>query len=119
MWCHVLVFGFPAAGLLLFAVLPFRVAAAIYVPLSALSIAMGVLVMRALMRPASIGTEAMPGRRGLVESVEDGVALVRVDGELWRATSTDSLAPGRRVVIVRVDGLTAVVRAAAHSRVVS
>jgi membrane protein implicated in regulation of membrane protease activity len=115
MWCHVLVFGFPVAGLLLFAVLPFRVAAAVYVPLSALSIGLGVLVMRALMRPARTGAEAMPGHAGRVESIEDGVALVRVNGELWRARSAESLAPGRRVIVVRVDGLTAVVRAAPGS----
>jgi membrane-bound serine protease (ClpP class) len=32
--------------------------------------------------------------------------MVRVHGELWRATSTEAIAEGRRVRILRVDGLT-------------
>ena len=48
MWCHVLLFGFPVAGLLLFAMLPFPVALAVYLPLSALSVGVGWVTVRAL-----------------------------------------------------------------------
>ncbi len=110
MWCHVLFFGFPVAGLLLFAVLPFPVALAVYLPFSALSVGVGLLAVRALRACPKIGAEAMPGRVARVASVEERTALVRVDGELWEAAPRDGLAPGQRVEILGVDGLRLLVR---------
>jgi len=110
MWCHVLLFGFPAAGLLLFAVLPLPVALAVYLPLSALSVGVGWVSVRALGACPKIGAEALPGRVARVASLDERTALVRVDGELWEAIPRDGLAPGRRVEIVGVDGLRLLVR---------
>lgn len=39
-----------------------------------------------------------------------GKGLVSAGGELWRATSKDALAPGDRVVVQKVKGLTLEVR---------
>ena len=110
MWCHVLFFGFPVAGLLLFAVLPSPVALAVYLPLSAVSVGVGWITVRALCACPTTGAEALPGRVARVAAVEERTALVRVDGELWQGAPRGGLAPGRRVVIVGVDGLRLVVR---------
>ena len=98
------------AGLLLFAVLPFPAALAVYLPLSALSVGVGWITVQALCACPKTGAEALPGRVARVASIEQRTALVRVDGELWQAASRDGLAPGQRVEIVRVDGLRLLVR---------
>ena len=110
MWCHVLFFGFPVAGLLLFAVLPFPAALAVYLPLSAVSVGVGWITVRALCACPKTGVEALPGRVARVASVGERTALVRVDGELWEAVPRDGLASGQRVEIVSVDGLRLLVR---------
>src|SRR3972149_4932933 len=96
MWCHVLLFGFPVAGLLLFAMLPFPVALAVYLPLSALSVGVGWVTVRALCASPTTGAEALPGRVGRVAAVEAQAALVSVDGGLWEAGARDGPAPGAR-----------------------
>ena len=110
MWCHVLLFGLPGVGPLLFARLPFPVALAVYLPLSALSVGVGWVTVRALCASPTTGAEALPGRVGRVAAVEAQAALVSVDGELWEAVPRDGLAPGQRVEIVAVDGLRLLVR---------
>src|SRR3989304_2763562 len=104
MWCHVLLFGFPVAGLLLFAMLPFPVALAVYLPLSALSVGVGGVTVRALCASPTTGAEALPGRVGRVAAVEAQAALVSVDGELWEAVARDGLRPGQGVQMVAVGG---------------
>jgi len=110
MWCHVLVFGFPVAGLGLFAVLPFPVALAVYLPLSVASAGVGWVSMRALFERPKTGAEALPGCVARVASVGERSALVRLEGELWDAVPRDGLTPGQRVEIVGVDGLHLLVR---------
>ncbi len=53
----------------------------------------------------------MEGRRGiaLTEIKPDGMVLI--DGELWRATSRDPIEKGAAVVVVKTEGLRAVVEA--------
>jgi membrane protein implicated in regulation of membrane protease activity len=41
-----------------------------------------------------------------VESVNDGIARARVEGELWEVTASDALRPQDRVVVREIDGLT-------------
>lgn len=54
--------------------------------------------------PFRVG-EAMSVRRAEVVDWENGEGHVRAGGELWRATSTDDLAPGDDVTVAAVDGL--------------
>ncbi len=58
--------------------------------------------------PFRVG-EAMSVRRAEVVDWENGAdggeGHVRAGGELWRATSTDELAPGDDVTVAAVDGL--------------
>jgi membrane-bound serine protease (ClpP class) len=52
--------------------------------------------------PVSVGPQEIVGMRGVVR--DNG--LVFVHGELWRARSAEPLAPGQRVEVDRLDGLT-------------
>ncbi len=62
MLCH-LPFLFPVAGLVLFAVLPFPTALAVYLPLTAVSLAFAVPTVRAMYLPATTGAEARQALR--------------------------------------------------------
>jgi membrane-bound serine protease (ClpP class) len=53
-------------------------------------------------RPISVGPDEIIGMEGVVR---DG-GLVFVHGELWRARSPEPLAPGQRVRVDALDGLT-------------
>jgi len=106
MWCHVLLFGLPVFGLLLFWMLPLPVALATYVPLSAFSLWLAVVVMRALRSPVSTGAEALPGRAGRVVTAAGDDIIVQVDGELWRARSDEPLASEQPVDVLALEGLT-------------
>ncbi len=65
----------------------------------ALAIGKAVAVRR---RPVSVGPQEIVGMEGVVR---DG-GLVFVRGELWRARSSQPLAPGQRVRVDALDGLT-------------
>ena len=53
-------------------------------------------------QPVSVGPQQIVGLEGVVR--DDAHVFVR--GELWRAQSSDRLAPGERVRVDRLDGLT-------------
>jgi membrane protein implicated in regulation of membrane protease activity len=59
------------------------------------------------------GVEALEGSQALVlEQVDADHGLVKIDGELWTARSFDgaeTYAPGERVRVVKVKGVTAIV----------
>ena len=58
----------------------------------------------------STGVEGMIGEVGeAVEPVASGSGRVRVRGELWAARAGARIAPGERIRIAEVDGLTLVV----------
>lgn len=106
MWCHVVLFGLPVFGLLLFWMFPVPIALATYVPLSAFSLWLAVVVMRALRSPVSTGAEALPGRAGQLVTADGGDIIVQVDGELWRAKCDEPLAPQQPVDVRAIEGLT-------------
>jgi len=108
MLCH-LPFLFPVAGLVLFALLPLPTALAVYLPLTAVSLAFTVPAVRAMYQPATTGAEAMRGREGVVVTTEGRSGMLRYEGELWTYSAPEPLAPGDRVRIVEIDGLTALV----------
>jgi membrane-bound serine protease (ClpP class) len=53
-------------------------------------------------QPVTVGPQEIVGMQGVVR--EGG--LVSIHGELWRVRSTDRLAPGERVEVDELDGLT-------------
>jgi membrane-bound serine protease (ClpP class) len=65
-------------------------------------------------QPAATGAAAMIGARArTMTAIEPGdTGQVKVLGELWRATASESIAPGAPVIITSVDGLTLTVRRA-------
>lgn len=89
--------------------------------LVAMAVAVAALVvvrpvaLRHLRTPLAIrtGTAALTGERGLVvEPVDANDGRVKVKGEIWSARSYDpavTIAPGRSVEIVQIDGATVVV----------
>ena len=66
-------------------------------------------------RRATTGAEALPGSLGIVVVPCRPLGQIRVAGELWRARCEDGADPGQRVRVLRVDGLTLEVAAAAPS----
>jgi membrane-bound serine protease (ClpP class) len=58
-------------------------------------------------RRAVTGREGVVGALGAVRQSQtvDGTVMVLVQGELWEATSSESLAAGDRVKVVAMDGL--------------
>ncbi|MER7335376.1 MULTISPECIES: NfeD family protein [unclassified Micromonospora] len=61
----------------------------------------------------AFGVEAIEGSAALVlERVDAGQGMVKIDGELWQARSYDAsqvFAPGERVQVIQVRGATALV----------
>lgn len=91
-------FGLPLAGVVALALVS-----------AAVIIGVGTLAMRARKRPVVSGREELAGVPGIVESVSDGEAWVRLHSELWRARVVDGgppLAVGDAIEVRRVDGLT-------------
>ena len=64
------------------------------------------MVVRARRRPVVSGREDMIGAGGLVLEPADGGAWARVRGENWRVRSAAPLAPGARVRVTGMQGLT-------------
>jgi len=77
------------------------------VAFSAIVLGLGYVVMRERRRPAMTGREGLIGEIGEVrEAIQPGSAgRVLVHGELWRAVSNASLAPGTPVRVKAVHGL--------------
>ena len=72
-------------------------------------IGVGTLALRSRKRPVVSGREELAGAPGVVESVSNGEAWVRLHSELWRARVVDGgppLAVGDAVEVRRIDGLT-------------
>jgi membrane-bound serine protease (ClpP class) len=56
-------------------------------------------------RKASVGIEALVGRRAVAVARLEPSGQVRLDGELWQAHSTHPVERGQEVVVQEVDGL--------------
>ena len=54
--------------------------------------------------PHRLGDQ-MKNARVIVSEWSGGEGSVHVDGELWRACADEALAPGDKVVVIKVDGL--------------
>lgn len=64
------------------------------------------MIMRARRQVLRTGMEHLLGAVATIESVSNGTAWARLDGELWETASDDTLAPRDRVVVQEIDGLT-------------
>ena len=62
--------------------------------------------MRVRRRPIVSGREEMVGGSGQVVDWDGLTGRIRTHGELWRARAAAPLAPGQRVRVTRLDGLT-------------
>jgi membrane-bound serine protease (ClpP class) len=74
------------------------------------------LVAKSRQRPIVSGPEHMIGDSAEVIDWDGHIGRVRVQGEVWKARATEPLIPGRRVRVVRIDGLTLVVQPDASRR---
>ena len=83
---------------------------------AAILLAIGNLAARSARRPVVSGREEMSGAAGtVIAPTADGDWWVMVHGERWRARSRVPLAPGDRVCVDRLDGLTLDVSPASES----
>ncbi len=64
------------------------------------------LIMRARRQAVRTGLGHLLGAVATVESVNNGIAWARVDGELWEVACDEALGPKDRVVVNSIDGLT-------------
>lgn len=70
----------------------------------------GGMALRARKRPVVSGSEEMIGAVGEVTSVGQTESWALVHGERWKVQSPEALAPGQRVRVVAMQGLTLEVR---------
>ncbi|MBM70000.1 MAG: serine protease [Haliea sp.] len=68
------------------------------------------MVLRARKHAVVSGVQRLVGMTTQVARLHDGEAWVWLDGELWHARSEAPLQPDEPVVVLAIDGLTAVVR---------
>jgi membrane-bound serine protease (ClpP class) len=85
-------------------------AVAVTLPFAALTILLMRLVIRSRKWKQVTGREEMIGSQGVViEPVGNGPdspeGMIRIHGELWRAISTQPVAEGKSVRVLRIDGL--------------
>jgi membrane-bound serine protease (ClpP class) len=77
---------------------------------SALAIVVvGGMLLKARQRPVVSGRELLLGSAGTVLTVEGGETWAQVEGERWRVRADATLAPGDRVRVKGMDGLTLLV----------
>ncbi|WP_232229780.1 NfeD family protein [Polaromonas glacialis] len=105
--------AFVAGGLLLFdrdipgAGVPLPLIIGLAAASAAFFLLGGRMALTARRRPVVSGREEMTGAPGEVLAVEaDGTAWALVHGERWKVTSSDPLAPGQRVRVLALRGLT-------------
>jgi membrane-bound serine protease (ClpP class) len=87
-----------------------EVALSATVPFALISVGLMRLVARSRKWPSQTGVEELLHEAGEVtepiEAADQRAGLVRIHGELWRATAAQPIPKGTRVRVVRVDGLT-------------
>jgi membrane-bound serine protease (ClpP class) len=83
------------------------IALAVTLPFALLTVFLMRLVLRSRRWKPAAGKEELVGERGIAESgLGAGVeGMIRVHGELWQAVSSQPVAAGRPVKVVRVEGL--------------
>ena len=86
---------------------------------AAFCVGLFVFTTRVLKKQAKVGLPSMVGSRGRVASSLAPQGLVKIGGELWRATSAEgSVDKGEEVEVVGEDGLSLVVRKAGTKKTI-
>jgi membrane-bound serine protease (ClpP class) len=87
------------------------VALAVTIPFAFIAVFLMRLVLRSRRWKVSTGKEELLGEEAIVTTAlpAGGEGMVRIHGELWRAGSSASIADGKAVRVVRIDGLKLVV----------
>jgi membrane-bound serine protease (ClpP class) len=84
----------------------FGVAVAAVVPFAFLSVFLMRLVLKSRSWKTATGKEELLGEEGVVTAeLAGGEGMIRVHGELWRASSRQNVQVGAKVRVLRVDGL--------------
>ncbi|HRP96845.1 MAG TPA: nodulation protein NfeD [Rhodocyclaceae bacterium] len=86
--------------------IPIEFLVALAVVSAGLLFAIGGFAVRARQRRVVSGSEEMIGAEGTVSSVDAAGTYARIHGESWRIASDAPLAPGARVRVTALDGLT-------------
>jgi membrane protein implicated in regulation of membrane protease activity len=107
--CHIL-FVLPFIGLLLFWLLPFPQALALYLAVLIVCAFLYRLMWRDRWRPVTTGVEGMIGEKGEVIESSNGTLKVSFRGEIWNVISPKDLSVGQRVEITGVERMRVVVR---------
>jgi membrane-bound serine protease (ClpP class) len=83
------------------------IAVAATLPFALLTVVLMRLVLRSRKWKPATGKEELVGEQGIAESgLGPGVeGMIRVHGELWQAVSSQPVAPGKPVKVLRVEGL--------------
>jgi membrane-bound serine protease (ClpP class) len=84
----------------------FGVAIAAVLPFAFLTVFLMRLVLKSRRWKTVTGKEELLGEEGVVtEALGGGEGMIRVHGELWRASAKEAVPVGRKVRVLRVDGL--------------
>jgi membrane-bound serine protease (ClpP class) len=84
----------------------FGVALAAILPFAFLSVFLMRLVLKSRRWKTATGKEELLGEEGIVTTaLAGGEGMIRVHGELWRASSRENVQVGAKVRVLRVDGL--------------
>ncbi len=86
--------------------IPIPLIAGLALASAAFVILVGGLAVRARTRPVVTGREELLGSTGEIIASAPGEGWARVRGETWRVRSSEPLAPGARVRVTSIDGLT-------------
>ena len=87
------------------------VALAVTIPFAFIAVFLMRLVLKSRSWKMSTGKEELLGEEGIVTTAlpAGGEGMVRIHGELWRARSSASIADGKLVRVVRIEGLKLIV----------
>lgn len=102
--CHLILF-LPIFGLAVFVLFPMSLALPLYAVIFLLSVAMYVLIVKAMRRPVVTGIEALLHSEGTVIGRNDEHWRILVGNESWDAASQVTLQVGEQVRVIGIDGL--------------
>ena len=91
-----------------------RIIAALTATTAAFFLFVLAMAVQARRRPVVSGRDLLVGSHGRVVDWAQGNGRVRVEGEIWQAAGPPDLAPGARVRIAAVEGLTLTVQSSAE-----
>lgn len=100
----------PLVGILVFLLFPLLIAISIYFFILIVSVALYFKTVEAMKWHVKTGKEGMIGTVGRVMEKINPLGRIQVRGELWNATSRESIPVGEKVTIIGLEGLTAIVQ---------